>query len=182
VTRPEPEFTEATLVFPLDHETTRPVSVLLLASRVTAESCTVTPTCTLDVAGDTETDATGTGAGALTVIDAEALCPSLETETDTFPAATAVTRPDAETVAIAVFAELQPITRPVSTLLLASRVIADSCADAPIVRLTVAGDTETDATGIGAGALTLSVVEAVIPPLEAETVVVPAPTAVASPV
>jgi hypothetical protein len=38
VTRPELELTVAMLVFPLDHMTTRPVSTLLLASRVVAES------------------------------------------------------------------------------------------------------------------------------------------------
>jgi hypothetical protein len=38
VTSPEVELTEAMLVFPLDHVTMRPVSTLLLASRVVAES------------------------------------------------------------------------------------------------------------------------------------------------
>jgi hypothetical protein len=42
------------------------------------------------------------------------------------PAATAVTSPEPETVAIPVLLELQVITRPVSTLLLASRVVAES--------------------------------------------------------
>jgi hypothetical protein len=38
VTRPEVELTEAILAFEVDHATTRPVSTLLLASRVVAES------------------------------------------------------------------------------------------------------------------------------------------------
>jgi hypothetical protein len=101
---------------------------------------------------------------------------------DTLPAATAVTRPDVETLAIEVFAELQVITRPVRTLLLASRVTAANCTVAPVSRLAVVGDTDTDATGIGAGALTLRADEAVIPPLDAEIIAVPAPTAVTSPV
>jgi hypothetical protein len=42
------------------------------------------------------------------------------------PAAIAVTRPDAETVLMLVLLELQAITRPVRTLLLASRVVAES--------------------------------------------------------
>jgi hypothetical protein len=42
------------------------------------------------------------------------------------PAAIAVTRPDAETVLMLVLLEFQLITRPVSTLLLASRVVAES--------------------------------------------------------
>jgi hypothetical protein len=44
----------------------------------------------------------------------------------TGPAATALTRPEPETVAIPVLPEVQLITRPVSTLLLASRVVAAS--------------------------------------------------------
>jgi hypothetical protein len=38
MTRPELELTEAIPVFELDHVTTRPVSTLLFASRVVAES------------------------------------------------------------------------------------------------------------------------------------------------
>lgn len=44
VTRPVLELTDATLEFALDQLITRPVRTLLLASRVTAESCTVAPT------------------------------------------------------------------------------------------------------------------------------------------
>jgi hypothetical protein len=73
---------------------------------------------------------------------------------DAVPAATAVTRPDAETVAIPMLAEAQLITRPERALVFASRVTAESCAVAPICTVDVAGDTDTDATGIGAGALT----------------------------
>jgi hypothetical protein len=42
------------------------------------------------------------------------------------PAATAVTKPEAETVLTPVLLEPQVITRPVSTLLFASRVTAES--------------------------------------------------------
>ena len=101
---------------------------------------------------------------------------------DTLPAATAVTSPDPETVAIPVFPELQLIKRPARTLLLASRVIADSCADAPTCRLALAGETDTDATGIGAGALTLRREELVLPSLEALIIALPGPTAFTSPV
>jgi hypothetical protein len=100
---------------------------------------------------------------------------------DTLPAATAVTSPDPETVAIPVFPELQLIARPLSTLLLASRVTADSCADAPTCRLALAGETDTDATGIGAGALTLRDAEAVFPSLAALIAAVPGATAEISP-
>ena len=105
---------------------TRPVRTLLFASRVTAESCTVAATWRLDVAGDTDTVATGAGGGALTVIAAVPLFVSLDAVIVTLPAATPVTRPDAETVLIAVLLEFHVTTRPVSTLLFASRVTADS--------------------------------------------------------
>jgi hypothetical protein len=112
--------------------TARPVSTLLFASRVTAESCTVSPTWRFAVAGVTETDATGTGTGALTVTAAEEVLPSLEAVIVAEPAPAAVVSPEPETVAIALLLELQAITRPVSTLLLASRVTAESCTVAPI--------------------------------------------------
>jgi hypothetical protein len=160
---------------------TRPVSTLLAASRVTADSWTEAPTCRLEVAGDTDTDATGTGAGALTLIAAEAIRPSLDAVIDTLPAATAVTNPEPETVAIPRLAELQVITRPVSTLPLASLVTAESCAVPPTWRFAVAGDTDTDATGTGAGALTLIAAEADCPSLEAVIDTLPAAKAVTRP-
>ena len=78
VTLPVPE-TVATPEFALDHEIARPVNTLPLASRVTAASCTVPPIRMLDDVGETVTDATGTGGGALTLIVALALLPSLVT-------------------------------------------------------------------------------------------------------
>jgi hypothetical protein len=116
------------------------------------------------------------------VIAVEPVCPSLDAVIETLPAATAVTSPEPETLAIAEFPELQPITRPVSTLLLASRVTADSCTDAPTCRPALAGETDTDATGIGGAALTLRAEEALIPPLEAEIIAVPGASPVMSPV
>jgi hypothetical protein len=72
-----------------------------------------------------------------------------------FPDATAVTSPDADTLLMAVLLEFHAIARPLSTLLLASRVTAESWTVPPICSVEVAGDTETDATGAGAGALTV---------------------------
>src|SRR3989440_8409613 len=66
--------TVAADVLPLLHVTTRPDSVLPLASFGVAVSCTVWPTPTLAEAGLTVTDATGT---LVTVIAAVPLCPSL---------------------------------------------------------------------------------------------------------
>jgi hypothetical protein len=117
----------------------------------------------------------------LTVIADEEVLPSLEAVIVAEPAATAVASPDPDTVAIPLLLELQLITRPVSTLLLASRVTAESCTVPPICRLAVAGDTDIDATGIGAGALTLKDAEALFPSLEAVIAAVPGATAEISP-
>jgi hypothetical protein len=180
VTTPDADTLLMAVLFEL-HAIERPVSTLLLASRVTAESCTVLPTCSVEVAGDTVTDATGAGGGALTVIAADEICPSLEAVTDTLPATTAVTSPEVETVAIPAFPEFQLMTRPVSTLLFASRVTADSCTVPPTWRLADAGETETVATGTGAGALTVREADAVFPSLAAVIAAVPAATAEISP-
>jgi hypothetical protein len=155
--------------------------MLLLASRVTAASCAVAPTWILGAAGDTTTDATGTGVAGFTVTLALPTCPSLDAEIVTVPAVRAVTRPDTETVPIAVLLELHVMERPLSTLLLASRVTAESCTVPPIWRLAVEGDTETDATGTGAGATTLKGEDAVLPSLEADIMTVPGATAATSP-
>ena len=128
---------------------------MVFASRVVAVSCTVTPGSTVDEEGDTDTVATGTDAGALTVIVALALLPSLVAVTCVEPAATAVTRPLELTVAIALLPLDQVTTRPVSTLLFASRVVAVTCTVAPGLRVDDDGDTETVATGTGAGAVTV---------------------------
>jgi hypothetical protein len=109
----------------------------------------------LDDGGETDTDATGSGAGPLTVIAADEVFPSLAAEIVAVPAATAVTRPDVETALMAGLLEVQLMTRPVSTLLLPSRVTAESCTVPPNWSVEVAGETDMDATGIGAGALTL---------------------------
>jgi hypothetical protein len=93
-----------------------------------------------------------------------------------------VTRPDVETVATAPSLVFQLIERPVRTLLLASLVTADSCAVLPTWRLAVAGDTDTDATGIGGAALTIRAEEALFPSLEAAIIAVPGTSAVMSPV
>jgi hypothetical protein len=63
------------------------------------------------------------------------------------PAATAVTRPDAETVATAGTLLDQEIARPVRTFPDASRAVAVSCIVRPTYRLAEDGDTLTDATG-----------------------------------
>jgi hypothetical protein len=68
----------------------------------------------------------GGGGAAVFVSVALPIFNSLVALICTVPAATAVARPDAETVAMAVLLELQLTARPVRTLLLASRVVAES--------------------------------------------------------
>ena len=123
-TRPV-ELTEAMFVLPLDQVTTRPVSMLLFASRVTAASCTDPPTWMLDDEGETDTDATATGVVVVTERGAPPITPSLEAVIRVAPAVRAVTMPEVEsTDAMVAFALDHLTTRPVSTLLLESRVVS----------------------------------------------------------
>jgi hypothetical protein len=178
VTRP-PELTVAMALLELDQETARPVNTLPFASRVLADNCTVPPTWRFAVAGATVTVATGASA---TVTLAVPVCPSLDAVMVTVPALAPVTKPLELTVAIAVLELDQETARPVNTLPLASRVLADNCTVPPNWRFAVAGDTDTDATGIAAGALTLSDADAVFPSLAALMVAVPGATAEILPV
>jgi hypothetical protein len=123
VTTPLKE-TVAMPVLELDHVTARPVNTLLFASRVVAVSCVVCPTVTLAVVGATLTDATGTG---VTVTLDVPLFPSLVAVIVAEPAATPVTTPLDETVAMLVLELDQVTARPVSTLLFASYAVAVSC-------------------------------------------------------
>src|SRR5947209_2194288 len=117
-------FTVATAWLLLVHVTVRPLSGLPLASCGVAVSCAVWPTWTLAVAGFTATEATG---GGFTVIAAVPLLPSLEAVIVAEPAATAVTRPLALTVATAVLPLVHVTARPLNGLPLASFGVAASC-------------------------------------------------------
>src|SRR5207249_1009332 len=123
-TKPLPD-TVAVAVFALAHVTTRPVSTFPLASRVTTLSCTVCPTTTLAVAGDTVTVATGAGGGGtVTVTTAWPVRPSLVAVIVAVPADRPVTSPALDTVATPAFDVAHVITRPVNTAPPASRVVA----------------------------------------------------------
>src|SRR2546425_419405 len=129
----------------LDSQVTdRPESTLPAASFSVAVSCTVAPTSTTAVTGLITTDATGTFA---TVTLADPLLPSLVAVIVTAPAATPITRPLADTVAIAVFELVHVTARPASTFPAASLGVALSCVVAPTNTVAVAGLTVTDATG-----------------------------------
>src|SRR5207302_7486421 len=124
--------------------TARPVSTLPAASFSVAVSCTAPPTSMTAVTGLITTDATGTVA---TLVAADPLCPSLVAVIVTDPVATPVTRPAADTVAIAGFERVQVTARPVRMFPAASLGVAASCTDCPTRRPVAAGLTLTDATG-----------------------------------
>ena len=95
-------------------------------------------------AGVTVTEATGT---FVTVMAAFAVFPWLVADTIADPAATAVTRPDAETVATAPLALVQLTVRPTRGLPAESCVLAVSCTVWPRNRLAAGGLRLTEATG-----------------------------------
>src|SRR5438309_1217076 len=175
VTRPAAD-TVAIAAFELVQLITRPLSTLPAASLVTALSCVVAPTKTFAVAGLTATEATGT---LDTVTAAVPLWPSLVAVTVPAPTATPVTRPLAETVAIAPLLVVQVTVRPVSTLPLASLRVAVSCTVPPTYIFGVVGLTVTDATGTFA---TVTLAVPLCPSLVAVIVTAPAATPVTSPV
>src|SRR3954466_2154080 len=88
VTRPVAE-TVATDALSEDQVIERPLSMLPLASRVTAEACVVCPATNELAASDTATDATGIG---VTVIVAVAILVSLTAAIVACPGATPDTR------------------------------------------------------------------------------------------
>src|SRR5258705_3987205 len=135
----------ATAASLLAHVTGRPVSALPFASFGVAVSWTVAFICTLGVAGVTSTDATGT---CETVIAAVPFLPSLVAVIVTGPAAFAVTRPFASTVATVALLVCHVTTRPVSGVPAASFGVAVSCTGAPTTTLADGGLTSTDATAM----------------------------------
>jgi hypothetical protein len=102
----------------------RSVSTPPLASLSVAVACAVSTAVIVLGASATDTEATGTG---ITVTVALPIFPSLVAVIVAVPGATAVTKPDEDTVATAEASELQTMVRPVSTLLPASSVVAVAC-------------------------------------------------------
>lgn len=99
-----PGLTVATEVLVLDHVTDRPVSAFPAASRGTADICCVCPVFTVNVAGLTVTEATGTGT---TVKSTDAVRLMALTEIVAAPTLTARTLPVPSTVATAAFEVVQ---------------------------------------------------------------------------
>jgi hypothetical protein len=128
-------------------------------------------------AGLGETVTVATGAGRIVKL-ATPDFPSLLAETVTAPTATAVTNPDALTLALVVSLDTQAIARPVSGLPLPSSAAAVSCCVLPTAMLADAGVTVTDATG---GGSTVTSAEALLEPTVAVTCACPGATAVTTP-
>jgi hypothetical protein len=127
--------------------TVRPARMLLLPSFGVAVNTCVPPATIGVVGAESITVATGTG---FTVIEDVPVFVSLVAVIVTGPpAATAVTRPFASTVAATVLLELHVTVRLVSTLLLASLSKAVSCCVPPTVILAVGGVNVTVATASG---------------------------------
>jgi hypothetical protein len=176
VTRPDAETVLTAVLLELK-VITRPVRMLLFASRRLPESWRVDPTWRLAVAGVTRTDATGAGPVALTVMVEAPVFVSLNAVIVALPAPTAVTRPVAETVLTAVLPELHVTTRPVRTLSLASRIAAAACVVWPGVIVLDASETVTVATAADSPrVVTVSVALPVFDPRVAFIEAVPAAT------
>ena len=140
--------TVATAGVRLSHAIVRPVSVCPAESVVTALSCTVPATTSVDVGGETTTALTG---GAATVIVAEPLLPSLLAKMVADPSVTPVTSPDDDTVAMFVAEELHCSARPVNTFPSASLITDVSCTVSAMFSEFVGGESCTDATATCVG-------------------------------
>src|ERR1700741_4732327 len=105
----------------------------------------------LGAAGETETLATGIGAGAVTVKPADPDWPSLDALIVVVPAASAVTVPVPETLATPGLELCQVTLLPVSVFPAASRSVAVAGVVCPITRDDAPSDTPTVATAAGGG-------------------------------
>jgi hypothetical protein len=174
--------TVASAVFDDVQPMVRPVRTFPAASLSVAVTCSVAPTSTVLELADRVTVATGAGAGAATVTVAPPLWPSLVATIDAEPALTAVATPVDDTVTTSGFALDHVMVRPVSVLPAASRRTAVACVVWPTASDADVSVTDTDATGVGGDAAIVTATEAVIPSTTADTLALPAVTAVTSPV
>jgi hypothetical protein len=145
VTSPE-LFTEATEGASEDHVTTRPASMLLLASFSVDVIVTCPPICNVAPVGLTVTVATGIGS---TVMLAVPLLPSLVAVIVAVPVSTAVTSPVTSTLATSALLVDHCTVRPVNRLPLPSLVVAARDCVWPLTIDADDGATITVATGTG---------------------------------
>ena len=99
--------------------------------------------------GATVTEATGTGATAVTVRGAAPIFPPLEASICVEPAASAVTVPESDDVAALMLVDAQTTVRPDNTLLLESRSVAVAWVVWPTVSELAGRSTLIEATGAG---------------------------------
>jgi hypothetical protein len=151
--------TVATLEDDVLQLTERPVRTCPAESLSVAVNCAFAPTARVSRLGASDTDDTGT---SVTVIADVPLLLSLVAVIVEEPGATAVTTPDADTVAVAVALEAHVTVRPVSVLPPASRTVAVSVDVLPTRSVAALGATDTDAT---AGTVTVTADESVCPSL-----------------
>jgi hypothetical protein len=175
VTTPVDE-TDAMLLLEELQVTVRPVTGLPDASSAVAVACVVWPTATEDELMLTETDAMTT---FVTVTPTLPFTPSTVAVIVAEPAATAVTRPVEETVAIFASDVDQVTVRPEITAPEASFAVADACVVCPTVSAVALTDAVTLVT---AAAVTVTADDALLPSIVAVTVAVPWATPLSFPV
>ena len=176
VTTPVVALTVATVARSVVHVTVRPLSTAPEASATRATSAAVSRTARVCAAGLTVTVATGT---AETVMRDVADFPSLVAVMVAAPGAMARTIPADETLATAGALVVHETVRPGSTLPAESRTEAASVREAPASRVTVVGETITDAAATGR---TATSAVPLAPPDVAVIVVLPTPTVVTRPI
>ncbi|HKO15638.1 MAG TPA: hypothetical protein VJU87_05325 [Gemmatimonadaceae bacterium] len=169
---------EATVLFELCQVMLRPLTTFPAASRRVAVAELASPTTTDEGLRATETDATGAGSGgAVTFSVARPVIPSLVAVMLALPTPMAVMAPAPLTVAIAVFELCQLMMRPDRRFPAASRSVALATPVWPTTTDDGVSETEMEAIGTGAGAVTVSVVCPLMPSLIAVMLVFPAAAA-----
>jgi hypothetical protein len=178
VTMPVRALTVATAALFEVNETTRPVMMLLPASRSVAEASVVAPAAIDEDPSVSETVATGT---AFTDTLAWPVIPSTVAMMLADPPDTPVMTPVVGlTTATPVLLELHATTFPARMLLAASRAVAVAVVVAPVLMVPEPSATVTDAAGTPV--VTVTGADPVMPSLVAKMVAVPGLTPVTTPV
>ena len=161
VTKPDAS-TVATSASLDSHENSAPATICPFTSNASAVSCSVAPRTIVSTDGDTSTEATGSGTRTTVTSAVPCALPELAVIV-AIPSATAVTRPEAFTVATELALLVQVTMAPAMTLEFWSRTSALSCTVAPnAASSAMAGITDIvvgrggSGTGSGAGAVVLS--------------------------
>src|SRR5205823_11693823 len=157
-------------------QSTPDLIMLPRASRAITRNDAVPRTAGCSLAGITSSETTRAGAGDPTTTVMMALRPSLAAVTSAVPARPPVRTPVDETATTAGSLLDHSMRRPLAALPRPSIATAVTCVDAPGASRTACGVTSTVATVAG-GAATVTLTLALLPPLEAVRVAIPAVTA-----